>query len=80
MHIATGLCPMCTYVLDVDRRGHDLDVVQAELRALRDDLAVQRDHRAAVVVQAIAVAALLVRVQVDAAELQGRQICAKYKR
>lgn len=59
-----------TYVLDIDGRGDHLDVLQRKLRALRDDAPVDDDHRASVVVQAVAVAALLVRVQVDAASLQ----------
>ena len=63
--------PVRAHVLHVDRRAHDLHVVERELRALGDDLAVHGDERAAVVVEAVAVAALLVRVEVDAAGLMG---------
>ena len=43
-----------------------------ELRALREQLAIHRHHRASVIVQPPAVAALLIRVEVDAAALVGR--------
>jgi hypothetical protein len=59
-------------LLNINRGRHDLDVVEAELRALRNDGPVERDHRAAIVVQPVAVAALLVRIQVHAAKLLRR--------
>ena len=63
----------CTSVssdfLNVYSRGDDLDVVQRELRALRYDFAVQADESAAVVVQPVTVAALLIRVEVDSTSL-----------
>lgn len=54
----------------MDSGGDDLDVVERKLRALGDDAAVEGDEGAAVVVEAVAVAALLVRVQVQAAGLR----------
>ena len=53
------------YVLDVDRRSDNLDVLKGELRALRNDTAVDDDHSAAVIVKSVAVATLLIGVQVD---------------
>ena len=47
--------------------------LQPKLRALREDVAVTRDERAAVVVEARAVAAALVGVEVDAARLRRRR-------
>lgn len=54
----------------MDSGGDDLDVVERELRALGDDAAVEGDEGAAIVVEAVAVAALLVSVQVQAAGLR----------
>jgi hypothetical protein len=70
LHATTALSAVCAYILDVDCRGDDLDVREGELRALSDDTPVKRDHRAAVVVQPVAVAAALVRVEVHPAELR----------
>lgn len=53
---------MCSDALQVDRGRDDFDVVEGELGALGDDLAVEGDEGAAVVVQAVAVTALLVGV------------------
>ena len=61
-----------THIGEVDGRRDDIDVLEAELVALRDDLAVERDQGAAVVVHAIAIAAALIRVEVHTAELEGR--------
>jgi hypothetical protein len=69
LHATAALRAVGTHVLDVDRRRDDLDVREGELRALRDDASVKRDHGAAVIVQPVAVAALLVRVEVHAAQL-----------
>lgn len=60
---------MSAHFLDVHSGGDDLDVVERELRALSDDLAVEADERAAVVVETVAVASLLVRVEVDTTSL-----------
>lgn len=56
--------------LNVDRGRDDLDVVERELRALRHDLAVDRDERAAVVVESITIASLLVCVEVYSSGLE----------
>ena len=57
-------------VLDVDCRGDYFDVLERELGALGDDAAVDDDEGAAVVVEAISVAPLLVRVEVYASKLR----------
>jgi len=56
--------------LQVDRGGDNFNVVQGELGALGDDLAVEGDERAAVVVESVAIAALLVGVEVETAGLR----------
>lgn len=58
-----------TDILKVNSRRNYLDVVQRELRSLGNDLAVDGYHCTAVVVEPIAVTALLVRVKVDTSEL-----------
>ena len=70
LHAAAAPRAVRTHVLDIDRRGDDLNIREGELRALCDDTPVERDHRAAIIVQPVAVAALLVRVEVHAAQLQ----------
>ncbi|KAI3479823.1 hypothetical protein L1887_58119 [Cichorium endivia] len=60
------------HIVQIHRRRDDLHIVERELRALRDDDAVDRDERAAIVVEPVAVAALLVGVQIDAAQLERR--------
>jgi hypothetical protein len=70
LHATTALRAVRTHVLDVDRSGDDLYVREGELRALSDDATVERYHRAAIVIQPVAVASLLVRVEVHAAELR----------
>jgi hypothetical protein len=60
-----------THFLDVDSGGNDLDVVERELRALSDDLAIEADEGAAVIVETVAVASLLVGVEVDTTGLDG---------
>ena len=62
-------CAVRAHVLDVNGRSDDFYVVQRELRALCDHPPVHDDHRAAVVVQPIAIAPLLVSVQVNPAGL-----------
>ena len=69
LHATAALGAVCAHVLDVYRCGDDLDVSEGELGALCDDAPVQRDHRAAIVVQSVAVAAALVSVEVHTAEL-----------
>jgi hypothetical protein len=60
---------VCPNPLQVDGRGNDLDIIEGELGALSDDLTVQGDEGAAVVVKAVAVAALLVGIKVETAGL-----------
>ena len=69
MHVPADDGAVSTDVLEVECGGDDLDVVQTELGALRDNLAITGNHGAAVVVKAVAVASLLIRVQVDTTEL-----------
>src|SRR6266436_5216390 len=73
LHATAALGAVRTHVLDVDRRGDDFYVCEGELRALGDDAPIERYHRAAIVVQPVAVASLLVRVKVHAAELHGKR-------
>lgn len=70
LHTSTADCTVCTNVFEVDGRCYYFDVVQRELRTLSDDFAVNDDESTAVVVEAIAVATLLVRVEIDASELE----------
>lgn len=58
---------MRAHLLNVDRGNDDFYVVEGKLGALSNDVAVQSDEGAAVVVESITVAALLVRVEVDPA-------------
>jgi hypothetical protein len=48
------------YSLEIECCGDDLDVVERELRALGYDLAVHDNHTATVVIQTIAITALLI--------------------
>lgn len=70
LHAARARGAVRAHILYVDRRSDDLNVLERELRALCDDVPICRDQRAAVVVKPVAVAALLVRVKVDAADLR----------
>ena len=58
-----------THILNVDRCGDDLYVCEGKLRTLRDDATVECYHRAAIIVQPVAVTSLLVRVEVHTAKL-----------
>lgn len=69
LHASATNRPVGTNVFKVNGGCHDLDVVEGELGALCNNFPVHSNHGAAVVVQAVAVAALLVRVQVDSSEL-----------
>lgn len=60
-------CSWCAHVLNVDRRGDNLNVCKGELRALHNDAPVQRVDGATAVVQPIAVATALVHLEVHAA-------------
>lgn len=73
LHATTALRAMRTHILDVDRSRDHLHVRKGELRALSDNAPVERYHRAAIIVQPVAVASLLVRVEVHAAELHRKK-------
>jgi hypothetical protein len=73
LHATTALRAVRTHILDVDRSGDDLYVREGELRALSDNAPVERYHRAAIIIQPVAVASLLVRVEIHAAELHGKK-------
>jgi hypothetical protein len=73
LHAARAARPVRTHVLDVNRCTHNLNIVERELRALRDNVPVDRDERATIVVKPVAVAALLIGVKIYAAELGARQ-------
>ena len=70
LHVPAHHRAMRADILQVESGGDHLDVVKGELRPLRDDLPVASDHGAAVVVQAISVAPLLVGVEVDSTKLE----------
>ena len=74
LHASAAPRAVRTYVLDVDCRGDNLHVCEGELRTLRNDASVERYHRAAVIVQPVAVASLLIRVEVHAAELYKNRV------
>lgn len=61
---------MCTDVLDVNGSSDDLDIVERELGALGHDVAVHRDHWAAIVVESVAITPLLICVQVYSTKLE----------
>ena len=67
LHPSRRLESVAPHVLQVHRRRHNLDIPERELRALRHNLSVHPNHRTAVVVEPVAVAALLVGIQIDAA-------------
>lgn len=64
---------MGAYSVQVDGGGDDFNVAEGELGALSDDDSVDGDEGGAVVVESVAVAALLVRVEVDPADLRGKR-------
>jgi hypothetical protein len=68
----TLTCPVATHILDVNSGSNDLYVVQRELRTLRDHFSVDGNHRTAVIIKPIAVAALLIRVQIDSTQLENK--------
>ena len=72
LHAATADGAVGADPLQVDGGADDFDVVERELGTLRDHLTVQGDEGAAVVVQPVAVATLLVRVEVQPARLERR--------
>ena len=73
LHATTALRAMRTHVLDVDRSRDHLHICEGELRALSDNASVERYHRAAIVIQPIPIASLLIRVEVHAAELHRKK-------
>jgi len=50
LHISAALSPVGSNILNIDRRSHHLDVVQGELGTLGNNVAVNRNHGAPVVV------------------------------
>lgn len=71
MHAPTFRRSRAPNILQIDRGSDDFYVFQAELCALRDHGPVDADEGTPVVVEPVTVAALLVRVEVDAARLEG---------
>lgn len=70
LHAPTALRSMCADVLDINSRGNHFDIVQRELTALRNDMAIDGDHGTTVVVEPVTIASLLVGIEVNATELQ----------
>jgi hypothetical protein len=56
--------------LKVKGSRDDFDIVERELAALRNDLAVECDEGGTIVVESVSVATLLIGVKVDSAELE----------
>jgi hypothetical protein len=54
-----------THLLQIYRSCNDFDVVETELRALSYDLSIHQDHGAPIKIHSIAVAALLVCIEID---------------
>lgn len=69
LHRARAGTSVRAHIFEVYRGGDHFDVIERELRALADNVAVDDDQGTAVVIEAVAVTALLVGVEVDAAEL-----------
>ena len=82
LHATTALRAVRSHVLNIDRGGDYLYVREGELRALSDNAPVECYHRAAIVIQPVAVASLLVRVEVHAAELYKKKqgVCWRLKK
>lgn len=56
-------------LFNVNSCRHNLHIVERELGSLGDNIAIDNDHRTPVVVQSIAVAALLICIEIDASAL-----------
>lgn len=69
LHATTPSAASGSYIVQVDSRTDHLNVLQAELRALSYQSSVTGDQRAAIVVQPVSVASLLVGVEIDSAQL-----------
>jgi hypothetical protein len=69
LHAATTFGAVGANVLNVDSCSDDLDVSQRELGSLGDDTAVHCNEGAAIVVQSISIATLLVSVQIYPSQL-----------
>jgi hypothetical protein len=61
-------------IFDVYRSRNNLDIGERELRTLCNNGPIERNERTAVVIEAIAVATLLIRVKVDTTELPKQSI------
>lgn len=72
LHASAALRPVSPDVLDVDSGRDDFNIVQRKLAALSDDVTIDSYHSASIVVQPVAVAALLIGIEVNAAELDLR--------
>ena len=66
---AGAMGPMGAHILYVYGSRDDLNIVQTELGALGDDLSVESNHGATIVVEAVSIATLLIRIQIHTAEL-----------
>lgn len=63
---------MRSHFLDIDRRCYDFDVVERELRALSNNHSIDGDEGTPVVIESIAVAPLLIRIEINPTELRDR--------
>lgn len=63
---------MRAYIFDINGGRHDFDIVQGELGALCDNLAVQCDKCTSIIIETVSVAALLVSIEIYAAKLLRR--------
>jgi hypothetical protein len=65
LHASAAHGAMSANVLDVNCRRHNLDIVEGKLRALGNDAAIQSNEGTTIVIETVAIAALLIRVQVN---------------
>ena len=57
-------------ICQVDRRSNDVDVVQAKLVALCNNIAIHGNEGTSIIVQTVSVTTTLVRIQVHATKLE----------
>lgn len=63
-------CSSSLDIIEIQRTSNDLHVIQGELTSLSDDAAIEGDQGAAIIVESIAIAALLIGIEVDATQLE----------
>lgn len=69
LHTSTRLGPVSSYVFKVQCCGDNFNIVEGELRTLCYYTTIGSDHSAAIIIETVPIASLLVGVQVDASKL-----------